>query len=206
MVRQDGGRLSRTSGDHSAGARERILETAYVLFSRHGVQAVGVDRIVTESEVAKMTLYRHFPAKQDLVLAFLELRGQRWTREWLEAEVERLAASPAERIPALFDALDEWFHRRDYEGCSFINTLLEIEDRTSPIHRAAVRHLNGITRMLETHAEQAGAADPRASACDLQILMMGAIVSACRGDRDAARRARRLAEGALEPPSIAKEP
>ena len=180
------------------GARERILDAAYELFSRHGIHAVGIDRIVAESKVAKMTLYHHFPSKQELVIAFLDLRERRWTHEWLEAEVERRAATPRERPLAALDALDEWFQRPDYEGCSFINTLLEIDDRNDPVHQAAARHLNAITSMLETYADEAGSADPKETAYQLQTLMMGAIVSAGRGDREAARRARDLAEIVLE--------
>ena len=80
-------------------ARERILDTAYELFSRHGTRAVGVDRIIAECGIAKMTLYRNFPSKDDLILAFLERREELWTRAWLQAE----AAAPrrdAGRAPA----------------------------------------------------------------------------------------------------------
>jgi AcrR family transcriptional regulator len=180
------------------GARERILDGAYELFSKRGIQAVGVDTIVAESQVAKMTLYRYFPSKQDLVLAFLDLREQRWTHEWLEAEIERLGTSPRERLLAIFDLFDEWFHRSEYEGCSFISTLLEIVDKDSPIHRATVAHLESIRAILERLVMEAGATDPEATAYELQILMMGAIVSASRGDLDAARRARPLAQMLLE--------
>jgi AcrR family transcriptional regulator len=90
-------------------ARDRILQTAYHLFSRHGIRAVEIDTIVAESHVAKMTLYRYFPSKEDLVLAFLDLRRQRWTHEWLEAGIERRAATPRERLLSVFDLLDEWF-------------------------------------------------------------------------------------------------
>lgn len=183
-----------------SGARERILEAAYGLFSRHGITAVGIDRIVADSHVAKMSLYRHFPSKDDLVLAFLDLREQRWTREWLQVEVERMAATPGERLVAIFDVFDRWFHRRDYEGCSFINTLLEIEDKRDPAHRAAVRHLEVVRALVESWAQQAGLADPEETAYQVQILMMGAIVSASRGDREAARRARRLASMLVEAP------
>jgi AcrR family transcriptional regulator len=180
------------------GARERILNTAYTLFSRHGINGVGIDQIVAESRVAKMSLYRHFPSKEDLVLAFLDLREQRWTHEWLQPEVERMAATPRERLLAIFAVFDQWFHRRDYEGCSFINTLLEIDDKNDRIHRAAVRHLAAITAILETYAAQAGVADPQETAHEMQVLMMGAIVSACRGERAAARRAGKLASILLE--------
>jgi AcrR family transcriptional regulator len=179
-------------------ARTRILETAYELFSRHGIRAIGIDRIIAEAQIAKATLYRHFPSKEDLVIAFLDLRERRWTHEWLEAETERLAPRPEERVLFVFDALDKWFHRSDYEGCSFINTLLEIAEADNPIHRAAIRHLGVVRETLQRYGEQAGARNPEEIGYQMQILMMGAIVSARRGDLEAGRRARVFAELLLE--------
>lgn len=173
-------------------ARQRILDTAYELFSQNGIRSVGVDKIVAEAHVAKMTLYNHFPAKTDLALAFLDLREERWTRDWLQGEIERRATTPRDRLLVLFDAFDEWFHRDDFEGCSFVNTLLESHG-TDPLHEAAVQHLAIIEDLLEGYAEQAGMADTEEVALQLQTLMMGSIVSAGRGDLDAARRARRVA-------------
>src|SRR5712691_2043607 len=95
-----------------ASARERIDQTAYELFSRHGIRAVGVDTLSARSGVAKMTLYRHYPSKDDLVLAFLRRREELWTRSWLQQEVER-RARPAERLLAVFDVFDKWFRRSD---------------------------------------------------------------------------------------------
>jgi AcrR family transcriptional regulator len=181
-----------------ASARERILEAAYRLFCRHGIQAVGIDTIVAEAHVAKMTLYHYFPSKEDLVLAFLDLREQRWTREWLEAGVERRVVTPQERLLSVFDLLDGWFRRRDYEGCPFISALLELNDKSSPIHAAAIRHIEVVRAMLERLAAQAACTDPEVTAYELQILVMGAIVSASRGDLDAAARARRLAQMLIE--------
>jgi AcrR family transcriptional regulator len=176
-------------------ARARILETAYELFSTYGVRAIGVDRVVAEAGIAKMTLYRHFPSKDDLILAFLELRQQRWTRDWLLASVERVAPSPEDRLLAFFDVLDEWFHEPGYEGCAFLRTLHEVT--AGPIHEATIRHLDLIREQLVRYAAQAGASDPGALALQTQVLMMGAIVSALRGDLDAARRARVIAEAVL---------
>jgi AcrR family transcriptional regulator len=180
------------------GARARILETAYDLFSHNGIGSVGIDRIIAEAGIAKATLYRHFPSKEDLVLAFLELREQRWTVEWLEAEAERMARTPQERVLVIFDALDEWFHRADFEGCPFIRTLLEIEAPRNPIHLAAARHLGVVRRKLQVYAEQAGAREPEEMSYQLQVVMMGAIVSAGRGDLEAACRARAFVERLLE--------
>src|SRR3954467_8077216 len=92
-------------------ARERILSAAYDLFSRRGVRAVGIDAIIAQSGVARMTLYRHFASKEQLVLAYLERREELWTRRWLQAEVEQRASDPAERLLAIFDVFDAWFRR-----------------------------------------------------------------------------------------------
>lgn len=181
-------------GDSGPTARERILEAAYKLFSRDGIRGVGVDRIVAESDVAKMTLYRHFASKDALVLAFLDLREERWTRAWLAGEVERLAETPAQRPLAVFDALDGWFHRSDFEGCPFIATLLEINDKTDPVHQRTVGKLDAVRTMIEGYLEEAGAPTPEETSHELRILVMGAIVAAICGDLDAAHRARRVAE------------
>src|SRR3979411_2440855 len=82
-------------------ARERILAAAYDLFAHRGVQAVGIDAIVERSGVARQTLYRHFSSKQDLVLAFLERREELWTKDWLQAEIQRRTTDPAERLLAV---------------------------------------------------------------------------------------------------------
>jgi AcrR family transcriptional regulator len=185
-----------TRAESQAGdARERILDAAYELFSRHGIRAVGVDAVITRSGVARMTLYRHFASKDDLVLAFLERRERLWTNEWLQGEVERRTADPREALLTIFDVFDEWFRREDFEGCSFINVLLETADPASRVGEASVAYLARIRAFLERLAGQAGVPDPEGFARTWHILMKGSIVAAAEGDRDAARRARRV--GAL---------
>jgi len=174
------------------GARERILEAAYDLFSHNGIQAVGIEAVITRSGVARQTLYRHFASKQDLVLAFLERREQRWTRRWLEDEVTRRASSPEARLIAIFDVFDEWFGRPDFEGCSFINVMLEHPDPHDAVHRASVSYLAGIRGFLEGLAREAGITDARGFAREWHILMKGSIVAAGEGDQAAARRAKRI--------------
>jgi AcrR family transcriptional regulator len=175
-----------------ADARERILAAAYELFSRNGIRAVGIDAIIARSGVARMTLYRHFASKDELVLAFLQRREQLWTRDWLEASVESRASDPAERLLAIFDVFDKWFHSPDYEGCSFVNVLLEMPDRSSPLNRASAEHLATIRAFLERLAREAGVRDPEGVARQWHILMKGSIVAAGEGDREAARRAKEL--------------
>jgi AcrR family transcriptional regulator len=181
-----------------AEARERILDAAYELFSRRGIRAVGIDAIIERSGVARMTLYRNFASKDELVLAFLERREERWTVSWLEAEVERRATNPVDGLLAIFDVFDEWFRKDDFEGCSFINVLLEMSDRSSSLHQASALHLARIRSFLERLASDAGVVDPAAFARQWHILMKGSIVAAAEGDRDAALRARDLASILVE--------
>jgi AcrR family transcriptional regulator len=187
----------------TVGARDRIVDTAYDLFSRHGIRAVGVDRIVAESGVAKMSLYRHFGSKDDLVLTFLQERERRWTNEWLRAEVERRGATPAQRMLAIFDVFGEWFVIEDFEGCSFINVLLEFDDRANRVRQASVEHLGNIRAFLQELATEAGAADPAALAHQWHILMKGSIVAAGEGDQVAARRAQEIGQLLLKREAIA---
>jgi len=181
-----------TPADGTGAARERILAAAYDLFSTRGVRAVGVDEIVESAGVARMTLYRHFGSKDDLVLAFLERREQLWTEGWLRREVERRAADPTERLLAVFDVFDGWFREPGFEGCAFINVMLETADAGHPAHAASVASLANIRAFLEGLAGAAGAADPAGFARKWHILMKGSIVAAGEGDHDAARRAQEM--------------
>jgi AcrR family transcriptional regulator len=174
------------------GARERILCTAYELFSHRGIHDVGINELVERSGVAKATLYQHFPSKDDLVLAFLERREQIWTYGWVEREARRRGATPEEQLLAIFDLFDEWFHRDDFEGCSFIKVLLEFGDLDHRVGRASADYLENIRSMVRNLAREAGLRDPDAFALSWHILMKGSIVQAAEGDRDAAKRAQAL--------------
>ena len=180
------------SGTGRDSGRSRVLETAYRLFSQHGTRAVGVDRIIAESGVAKMTLYRNFASKDDLILAFLERREERWTRAWLQAGAEARADTPAGRLLAIFDVFGEWFARDDFEGCSFINVMLELDDPGSPVRQASVRQLSEIRGFIGGLAQEAGVQEADAFARQWHILMKGCIVAAAEGDREAGSRAREL--------------
>jgi AcrR family transcriptional regulator len=184
-------------------ARERILETAYELFSQHGTRAVGVDRIIAECGIAKMTLYRNFASKDDLILAFLERRDELWTRAWLQAEAQRRGDSPAQRLLAIFDTFEAWFAQKDFEGCSFINVMLEVDDCGSPVREASVRHLADIRTFVAGLATEAGIADSDGFARQWHILMKGSIVSATEGDLEAAARAKQMGALLLEHHGVA---
>ena len=129
------------------------------MFSARGVRDVGVDEVVERAGVAKATLYAHFPSKDDLVLAFLEEREQRWTLAWVEAEARGRGSEPEEQLLAIFDLFDEWFHRDDFEGCAFINVLLEMGP-DHPAGSASVPHLENIRELVRRLAERGRASRP----------------------------------------------
>ena len=187
----------------SRSGRERILDAAYELFSRAGVRAIGVDTITAEADVAKMTLYRNFASKNELALAFLALREERWTVGWVQSEVNSRASTPAGRLLAAFDLFAEWFAREDFEGCAFVTSLLEFDDRADPVRQACVMHLANIRTFFIELAADAGVEDPERFAAQWHILMKGSIVTAQEGDEDAAMKARELGELLLEHHGVA---
>ena len=179
-------------------ARQRILDSAYELFSRRGVRRVGIDEVIERAAVAKATLYRHFPSKDDLVLAFLKQREIRWTHGWVEKEARRRGATPEASLLAIFDLFDEWFHRDDFEGCAFVNVLLETADLAHPIGAASALHLENIRGVLRALAAEAGLRDVDEFALSFHILMKGSIVQAGEGDPEAAKRAQAMARLLIE--------
>lgn len=174
--------------------RERVVRAAYHLFSRQGTRMVGVDAVIGEAGVAKMTLYRNFASKDDLIVAFLQRREALWTRGWLQQEVLSRADDPAGQLLTVFEIFAEWQARPDFEGCPFVTTMLEVSDQDSAVRQASVQHLANIREFLAELAAAAGIAEPDGFARQWHILMKGSIIAAAEGDKQAASRARELGE------------
>lgn len=186
------------SGGAVEAPRERILNAAYELFSARGVRDVGVEEVIAAADVARATLYRHFPSKTDLVLAFLNEREQRWTIATVKDESRRRGSTPEQQLFAIFDVFDEWFHRDDFEACSFVNVLLEMGPQ-HPLGRASIHHLNTIrTVVVESLAREAGLDDPVGFGWSWHILMKGSIIAAAEGDTVAAQRAKTMGYALLD--------
>ena len=169
------------------------MDSAYALFARHGIRGVGIDEVIERAAVAKATLYRHFPSKDDLVLAFLARREELWTHGFVETGARSRGTTPEEQLLAIFDVFDGWFREEDFEACSFINVLLELNDREHPLGRASAEHLANIRAILRGLAEEAGLRDPDGFSRKWHILMKGSIVSAAEGDPEAAKHAQSIA-------------
>lgn len=184
-----------------SAARERILDTADLLFSQRGIRDVGVDELVAVSRVANATFYRHFPSKDELVLAFLD----RWCQIRMPGILVRRALAcdgdAREQFLAIFDGLDSWFREPSFWGDATMNVLIEM----GPRHTAGKAGLTQVQAMfcaLRERAQRAGYPDPDDFAYSFQILMRGAIIAAQVGDISAARRSKVLAGWLLEKQSV----
>jgi AcrR family transcriptional regulator len=179
-------------------ARERILTTAYRLFTRRGIRAVGTDEVLAVSGVAKATLYRHFPSKNDLVLAVLQRREELWTLGLVEQQSRLRGETPEEQLLAIFDVFHDWFQQReDFDGCSFINVLIEL-GAAHPAGQASIRYLDNIRGIVRERAEAAGLVDVDNFARSWHILMKGSIIAAAEGDLQAGQRAQAMGRALIE--------
>lgn len=177
--------------------KDHLVKTALDLFYREGFHSTGIDKILKESGVAKMTLYKHFRSKEELVLAALEERDRQF-REWFLRELEQRGQTPQEKILAAFDALESWF-RGNFRGCMFINAAAEYSDKNEDIHRLSGDHKREMLKLFTELAEATGARDPSSLAFQLNLLAEGAIVMAhvC-DDKSAAQKAKVAARILLE--------
>ena len=173
--------------------RDRILEVASELFYQHGIRAVGIDTIIAQSDVAKMTFYKHFKSKDLLVLEFLTRRDEVW-RAWFESAVQRLAPSPKNRPLAIFDALEQRFSNKTFRGCAFINTMIEMADGDHIAHQAAAEHKQKVLHIFRALLVEAGVKKSEELAKAFLLLMDGAIVTAVReGKPGSAKAAKKIA-------------
>ena len=168
-----------TTKQGSKAPRDRILEEASELFYQNGIRAVGIDTIIAQSDVAKMTFYKHFKSKDLLVLEFLKRRDEQW-RVWFETTVSRLAFDVADRPLAIFDALEERFSEKNFRGCAFINTMVEMADGDHAAHQAAAEHKQKVQRIIRRLLSEAGVKKPGGLPKAFLLLMDGAIVTAVR--------------------------
>ena len=178
----------------ASNRRDHLVETALKLFCRDGFHATGIDTILADAGVAKMTLYNHFKSKDELILAALRRRDERF-RNWFMRAVERRATTPRDRLLAIFDTLDEWLSGPEFSGCMFINAAAEYGRHDSPIHASTAEHKGLVLAYIRELTARAGAREPDRLASGLMLLAEGAIVMAhvaCRPD--SATEARAAAE------------
>lgn len=154
-------------------ARERLLRTAHDLFYREGIRATGIDRIIERAHVTKVTFYRHFPSKNDLVAAYLDHRHQQWMG-WFTTALASAPQNSEFPLRPVVLALKEWFDAPDYRGCAFINGVVELDGVGTWVSEVSLRHkqgmINAITALLPPGKKSAGIAQAAAMAIDGAII------------------------------------
>jgi AcrR family transcriptional regulator len=155
-------------------ARERLLATASGLFYAEGINKVGVDRIVSASNVTLATFYRHFPRKQDLVVAYLNAAHEHEARR-----MDELAAKATGRdlLRAVGDDIVAMIGRPDFRGCAFINAAAEFEDPEDPVRRAVAEHRQWYYERLRQAFADAGHPEPGNPAQHFVMMRDGAVTA-----------------------------
>ena len=175
-------------------ARTRVLDAAESLFYARGVQSVGMDEIRTASGVPLKRLYQLFPAKGELVEAYLRRRDDRWLRS-LTGYADA-CAEPASRLLAVFDWLERWFAEPGFRGCAFVNAFGELGATSPGVAAAAADHKAAFHRYLGELAVAAGASAELGD--QLALLAEGAMTTAgISGSAEPAARARAAARALL---------
>ena len=182
--------------------RDHLLAVAQRMFCEAGFHAVSVDSILEDAGVARMTLYKNFGSKDDLIVAALR-REDRMFRQWLVSSIEARSSRPADRLLGLFDALHDRFAAEGYYGCAFIRASIEYPSPHHPIHRAAREHKEMIRTYLRGLAAEVEGADPVTLSEQLYLLVEGAITaSQLHGEPWPAEYARQAAEKLLAGASV----
>lgn len=181
----------------AARKRDHLLAVARRMFCEAGFHAVSVDAIIEEAGVARMTLYKNFGSKEDLIVATLA-REDKMFRQWLVSSIEGRSIRPEERILGLFDSLRDLFASEDYHGCAFIRASIEYPSPGHPFHRAAREHKEMIRSYLRGLASEVKGGDPVMLSEQLYLLFEGAITaSQIHGEPWAAEYARGAAKQLL---------
>lgn len=175
----------------STQTRDIILDVAEKLIYKSGIAATGMDLLVKTAGVSRKSIYRYFANKDDLIVAALQRRDERWMH-WFSSEVDK-APTPAARLLNLFTVLKDWFDSEGFRGCAFINTSGETGDPQDPVRQVAKLHKQKLLDYVTRLCVDQGVENPDALARQLLILIDGAItVALVMGDHSAADDARNV--------------
>jgi len=193
------------AGGDDESAHDRLLGAATRLFCKNGINATGIDAIISEAGTAKTTLYKLFGSKTNLVHAVLETEGKQW-REWFIASVEAGGGDAQTKLTRIFPALKDWFREERFYGCPFINAVGEHDKDQKQFRAIAMKHKKVVLAYIEKLAAEMGAAEPEMLAHQLGLLIDGAIVAAMVSRDPGVADTAGLAACSLLPPSKAKKP
>jgi len=160
-----------------AEKKDYLLDEAIRLFNRYGYHAMGVDRLMAETGIAKTTLYRHFGSKEGLILAALA-KVDEASRDEMRAFVEKASNDPVKRILAIFDLLATWFDDAEFKGCPFVAAAGEFSALSDPVFLEARKHKRLTLAYIEELVRSARLTEPKRLSQQLAMLVEGAIVYA----------------------------
>jgi AcrR family transcriptional regulator len=169
-------RSAKAAAEPAADVRDRILDTASRLFYERGVRAVGVDLVVLEAAVAKTSLYRYFPTKDDLIVAFLEREDNEFWALW-DSVAEQHPSDPAGELVAHMRWIGERLGRANYRGCPQINVAAEFAEDDHPAREVSRRHMQALRSRLQAIAKRLNVRRPDELSGQLAVLVNGAFVS-----------------------------
>ncbi len=158
-------------------AKDKLIDTALRLFYRYGVNSVGVDRIIAESNVSKMTFFKHFPTKRDLILEFLRVRDERFAT-WFNRTLEAKTNDKKKKLPAAIKVIEVWFKSVDFRGCAFINTTAESGPDRNDEKALCLGHKKHFANILEDLAKSDGVKSSKVIADQLVLAIDGATIRA----------------------------
>lgn len=156
--------------------KDKVFQTAARLFYQHGYRAIGVDAIAAESGIGKMTLYRHYPSKDDLIVAYLRDSNDEFWNYFEQAIKDAL--TPREKLLAFFQGLQDYVTTPACYGCPFLNVATEYPEMDYSGHQVALEHKQSVRARFRQLAKEAGATNPEALADQLLLLMDGAYMAA----------------------------
>jgi len=155
--------------------RDKVFHTASRLFYQNGYRAIGVDTLAAESGIGKMTLYRHYPSKDDLIVAYLKDSDELFWRNF--EQITKDASTAREKLLAFFQSLQEYVKTPACYGCPFLNIATEYPDPDYPGHQVALEHKQTVRARFRQLAQEAGAKNPDVIANQLVLLMDGAYMA-----------------------------
>jgi AcrR family transcriptional regulator len=154
--------------------REKILNTATNLFQTQGINSTGVDTIVAVAGTTKMTLYKYFRSKEDLILEVLTQSHQNF-QDWLNNKLNSNSKKPSEKLQKLFDAIEEWITSPDFIGMAFIKASAEFPNEANPVHQLSSEQSRQFRLYIISLASQANIKDAEGLALQLSLLFEGAV-------------------------------
>jgi AcrR family transcriptional regulator len=173
--------------------KQRILQAATELFDTRGINASGIDTIIAQSGIAKASLYKYFPSKNDLIIEYLEQKSARLFG-WLNQELANRNSSAKENLFAVCELFEQWMTTPDFQGLPFHIASVEFPDPTHPVNSCSVELSKALQQYLAKLAKQAGIKQAKTLAYQLAIIFEGgAMLERLNPKSGAAKRAKAAA-------------